>query len=339
MMTTDNHKPCMKNPATVLLLLVLLFAWSHTFSQDVRVQTSLDTNAMLIGDHVGMKLEFSGPSGTQVIWPLIPDTILGNISVIGRGKIDTVFSQDRNGISFTQEFTLTCYDSGFYTIPQITFPYRILPDTSVRIASSELMLLAVHTVQVDTTKAIKPIIGPLKVRLTFREILPWILLGIGVLALVAGGLWYWKRRSRKQPVLQFRPKVVLMPHEVALQELEKLRLKKLWQSGKIKEYHSELTEIIRRYIEDRFRVPALEQTSGEILQALSDHGACPAPAQDRLSEVLVLADMVKFAKALPVATENERSMNEAIEFVHDTTYRTQGPSGVVEQEVKTNSSN
>jgi len=302
-----------------ILIIFLFVQFSALFSQDISISAKLDTNAMLIGDHVGLTLKFSGPAGIQVLWPFIPDTILGNISVIGRGKLDTTFSQDRKSVTFSQEFNITCYDSGFYTIPQIPFQYKLMPDTARLEGTSGLLLLSVHTLKVDTTQAIKPLIGPLKVPLTFREMLPWILIGLGAILLVLFIAWYFIKRKKQQPILQFKPKIVLLPHETALQELEKLRIKKLWQSGKIKEYHSELTEILRKYIEDRFQVPALEQTSAEIIHNLFDNPLCPRKTLDSLGELLVQADMVKFAKAQPVASENEQSLAEAITFINETT--------------------
>jgi len=197
----------------------------------------------------------------------------------------------------------------------------MLPDTSGVVATTTMMLLAVHTVKVDTTQAIKPIIGPLKVPISFREMLPWILAAVVVVLLVIGGIWYYNKRRKREPVFRLKPKVVLLPHETALQEIEKLRVKKLWQAGKIKEYHSELTEIIRKYIEDRFQVPALEQTSAEILESLLNNAGCPHAALDKLSNLLILADMVKFAKAEPLPLENENSLNDGIQFVHETTQR------------------
>lgn len=306
----------------ILLFLVSL----NGFAQTVRVSTHLDTNAMLIGDHVGLTLKFTGPPKTQVIWPFLPDTILGNINIIGRGKIDTSFSDGQKEINLSQQFTITCYDSGFYTIPPLDFRYRVLPDTTVQTASSQLMMLMVHTLKVDTTQAIKPIAGPLRVPITFREMVPWILIALGTIVAVLLGVWYYQRRKKNQPVFQLKPKVVLPPHERALMEMEKLRVKKLWQSGKVKEYHSELTEILRRYIEARFSVPALEQTSGEILENLSESAECPPTATGRLRNMLILADMVKFAKSIPLPAENEQSLNDGIEFVYETTGSVQTPA-------------
>lgn len=305
---------------TVYFLAVfLIFLVPGSFAQDVGVTAKLDTNAMLIGDHVGITLKYTGPAKSQVLWPFIPDTILGNITVIGRGKIDTTFTADKQTVTFSQQLNFTCYDSGFYTIPSIPFKYRLLPDTASKMATTAMMLLAVHTVKVDTTQAIKPIIGPLRVPVTFREMLPWILIALAVIALVIAGIWYFKKRRKKEPIFTLKSRVVLLPHELALQEMEKLRVKKLWQAGKTKDYYSELTEIIRRYIENRFILPALEQTSTEIIDSLSGNTGCPSKALDKLGELLIMADMVKFAKTNPVASENEKSLTEAIEFIYATT--------------------
>ncbi len=301
---------------TVFLLLLSTLG----YSQQVSVTAKLDTAAMLIGDHTALTLQFTGPANARVIWPFIPDTILGTIQVIGRGKVDTVTSATSpKTITLTQELNLTCYDSGFYTIPGIDFLYRIPPDTTLLTINSSLLTLIVHTIKVDTTQAIKPIKGPMKVPLTFKEILPWLLLALAIVAVVVAGVWYWRRRKKNKPVFAIKQRVQLLPHEAALTELEKLRIKKLWQAGRVKEYHSELTEILRKYIEERFRVPALEQTSAEIMESLTEIPGCPHQAIDRLSAVLILADMVKFAKAQPVAGENEKSLTEAVEFVYETT--------------------
>ena len=308
----------MKRVRVYIIVLGLMTGIFGGFSQDVGVVAKLDTNAMMIGDHVGITLKYTGPAKSQVMWPFLPDTILGHITIIGRGKIDTAYTPDKKSVTITQFLNLTCYDSGFYTIPSIPFRYRLLPDTTGQMATSSMLMLAVHTVKVDTTQAIKPIIGPLSVPITFREMLPWIIGALVLVALIAAGIWYFRKRKKQEPIFQLKPKVVLSPYEQALQDFEKLRLKKLWQSGKIKEYHSELTEILRRYIEDRFRVAALEQTSSEIMENLSDHADCPRAALDKLNRLMVMADMVKFAKSQPLATENDMCLSDGVDFVRST---------------------
>ena len=300
-------------------LSLLLFAATPSFSQDVSATAKLDTGAMLIGDHVGLKLQFNGPAGSRVIWPVFRDTILGNIIILGRSKIDSSFSKDKKSLTLSQELNLTCFDSGFYTLPQIPFRYRILPDTSVNIVSSGLSMLMVHTIKVDTTNAIKPIKGPLRVPITFLEMLPFILIALALIAAVLLLIWYLKKRKNNEPLIQIRQKVKLQPHEKALQELEKLRTKKLWQAGHVKEYQSELTDILRNYIEEGFGIPAMESTTFEIISQLKQRGDFPKQVIEKAEHILKIADMVKFAKAIPVPQENENSLNGGIEFIRETT--------------------
>ena len=254
----------------------------------------------------------------QVIWPVFNDTILGNIVVIGRSKIDSSFSKDKKSLTLTQDIKLTSFDSGFYTIPQVPFRYRLLPDTSVKTASSGLSMLMVHTMKVDTTNVIKPIKGPLRVPVTFLEVLPYILIALAVIALIILLVWYRNRRKKHQPLIQIRPKVRLQPHEKALQELEKLRTKKLWQEGKVKEYHSELTDILRIYIETGFGVPAMESTTFEIINKLRQDNVFAKTLIEKLDRLLQNADMVKFAKMVPLPQDNETALNAGIEFVNQT---------------------
>jgi len=297
----------------------MLLPGMETLAQTATFSSRLDSTSMLIGDQTGMTLTFEGPAEALVFWPAIPDTILGNIQVIGRTKIDSLLSADKRSITLTQKFTLTCFDSGFYTIPPIPVAYRLLPDTTRMESRSELMMLMVRSVPVDTTQAIKPIKGPMRIPVTFREMLPWILLGLGAVAVILLIIWYIRRRKKRKPLFVIRPKVELKPWEKALQELEKLREKRIWQQGQIKEYYSALTDILRVYIEEQFRVPAMESTTTEIMDSLEGAGMeIPVESRNSLRNLLTDADLVKFAKALPLPSENEKSMEVAVSFVRQT---------------------
>ena len=288
------------------------------FTQNFNVKAKLDTNAMLIGDQVNLELSFSFPAQTVVRWPLIPDTILQSIQVINRTKIDTSFSADKKTVTLNQKLLITTFDSGFYTIPPIHFYYQQPPDTTIKFAQTETLLLSVHTVAVDTTKVIKPIKGPLKVPLTFREMLPWLILALLGILIVIAVIYYLRKRKKAEPVFQIRLKPQLLPHEIALSELEKLRVRKLWQEGRVKEYHSELTDILRRYFEKRFSIMAMEMTSNEILDIMENQNLMNQETNARLSYILTMADLVKFAKMKPLPTENDLSMSNAIAVVNDT---------------------
>ena len=303
----------------IFLLILFCLAGSGTgYCQAIRAETKLDTNAMLIGDQVGLNLGFSVPKDYILKWPDIPDTILGHLQVIARGKIDTSLSPDKKVIFWHQKVILTSFDSGFFAIPPIRFYYKVPYDSTNRFEQAQTLFLKVNSIAVDTTKEIKPIKGPLHVPLSFREILPWILLGLLVLAVGYTIYYIIRKRKRSEPIFNIRPKIRLSPHEVALMEFEKLRVRKLWQAGKVKEYHSELTDILRKYIEDRFRNKALESTTFEILEDLKDKPEIEAASLSSLGQILSLADMIKFAKQQALASENEESLVNAIGFVNST---------------------
>jgi hypothetical protein len=290
----------------------------HGFSQTIKATAKLDTNSMLIGDQVKMNITLSFPLETQVSWPKIPDTILKTIQVVSRSKIDSSFSADKKTLTLHQNFIITSFDSGFYTIPPIRFFYREAPDTTIRFVQTETLLLSIHTMAVDTTKVIKPIKGPLSVPLTFREILPWLIGALLIILVFLGTLYYLKKRKKAEPVFRIRPEIHILSDEIALAELEKLRIKKLWQTGKVKEYHSELTEILRKYMEGRFSIMALEMTSQEIIDSIRTRGDLNNESIARLNHILTMADFVKFAKMQPLPVENDLSMENAVGFVRET---------------------
>ena len=302
----------------VFIVFLVLFTIGIVRSQDFQTSAKLDTNMLLIGDQTNLSMTFQFPAKTQVQWPVIKDTILGYLQILNRSKIDTTISQDKQWMTLHQVFRITSFDSGLYTIPPIRFYFRELPDTTLHFSQTESLILEVHTVPVDTTKAIKPIKDPMKVPITFRELLPWILLALLVILIVWFVTFYLKKRKKAEPIFQLKPKIILQPYEIALIELEKIRVKKLWQNGKVKEYHTEVTEILRRYVEERFLVMALESTTGEILDGLSGRPDLPAKLAEKLLQILTLADLVKFAKAQPLPAENEQSMQHAIDFVNST---------------------
>jgi hypothetical protein len=304
-----------------LIVVILTFFAQKILSQDITVVSRLDTNTMLIGDQVRFHIGITAPANSLVRWPLIGDTILGHIRVLNRSRIDTAFSADKKSIRLNQSFLLTTFDSGYFAIPPVRFYVQQPPDTTKIVHQSESAFLNVHSVHVDTTLAIKPIKGPIKIPISFREMLPWIIGGILVIALTGFFIYWFKRRKKAEPVFRLKPRIIMQPHETALMELEKLRVKKLWQSGKIKEYHSELTEIVRKYIEERFGIMALEMTSDEIIESLKERIEISKSVLDKLVRVFTMADLVKFAKEQPLPSEHELSIEQAVTFVKDTILR------------------
>lgn len=166
---------------------------------------------------------------------------------------------------------------------------------------------------------LEPIRDILTEPFTMEDAMPW-LYGLLVILLIMLAAWYIRRRMQlnKTSEVPREVEVVELPaHEKALASLRELKVKNLWQQGLVKEYQSELTQIIRQYIEDRYNIQALEMTTGEIAQALS-HIGMESIYREKLTELLTVADMVKFAKAKPDDQVHIRFFDMATDFIEQT---------------------
>lgn len=146
----------------------------------------------------------------------------------------------------------------------------------------------------------------------------WIwITGVALTALVAvASVLFMRRRKRApaEPVVEVPPVPL---HERVLAAMDALERERLWQLGEHKAYQSRLTDLVRGYIEERFQVPALERTTDELMKELRV-SPLTMEQQALLGNMLRLADMVKFAKALPAPQENEQMLISARRFVLDT---------------------
>lgn len=299
---------------------VLLMAWltmsnSSIFSQEVSVWSKIDTSAIMIGEQTTMEIGMNMPEDFVAIWPAFTDTLSKEIEVVKKLSIDTL--TDSGLLRLKQKLVITSFDSGGFTIPSSVFQYAKPNDTTIYSTSTGTLFLQVNVPVVDTTQAIKPIVGPMDEPLTFGEILPWILIGLAALAAILLAIYFIRKYKRKEPLFERKAKPALPPHVVAITKLEELRLARIWQHGKVKQYHSSLTDIVREYLEKRYLFNAPELTSDEILEKLQSLKV-NREAYDKLNGVFFLSDMVKFAKAQPTALENDLSLSHCIDFVNET---------------------
>lgn len=308
-----------------LLLIVLLAGWcAFSFSQNITVNATLDSNSIRIGEQTKLHLSiaYAADQGDiKIVWPALGDTLgTKHVEIVEKSKIDTTIpdkSSNNYQLVQSQILTITSFDSGFYAIPPLKF---IINGDSLHPKETEPLLLQVNNISIDTTKAIKDIKPPLTVPYNWldvlKEYLPligWTLLGIAVMIVI---IYLLKKLKKEKPiVVAEQPKIP--PHILALQELEKLREQKLWQEGKYKQYHSAISNITRLYIEERFKVNALEQTTDEILHSFKSV-VIDNESKEKLKRILILSDLVKFAKEQPLPNDNELSLTNAIEFVNGT---------------------
>ena len=257
----------------------------------------LDTNAILIGKQINFTI--TNAVSTTEMWPTYDKFLVEKIEIIKASKIDTT-----DGI-ISQEFIITSWDSGSYYIPPISFSGN---------SKTKGLLLNIQTVMLEEGAQLKDIKQPINEPIGWSDIWPW-LLSVLIISLI---IYILKKYAftKKEALIRVPTKVIIPADITALKQLTKLEKAKIWQEGNVKEYHSQLSEIIRRYTENRFKFIALELTTDEILQELQS--ILNSEQLGRLKILLQRADLAKFAKSKPIDTENKESMVLAKQFVNST---------------------
>ena len=275
---------------------------------------------MRIGEQakVDLYLSYTANKAIKVQWPSIGDTITEKIEVVSVSSIDTTFPDKSNSTKILQhqQIIVSVYDSGYYAIPGFKF---IVNDDTAHPLYTKPLFLEVHTVPTDTSATkIKDIKSPLEEPFNWEWYIDYlygitVLLAI-ILATVIITAYVVKRRSVKV-IEPDKPKVPA--HIVALATLEKIRQESVWQEGKVKEYYSAISDSVRLYIEDRFGVFALESTTDEIMTAFRSQ-VVDRESKDKLQQLLMLSDLVKFAKQFPIEAEHHFTLQNAFDFVNGT---------------------
>lgn len=306
----------MKNIFAIIVLIIGVSFVSN--AQQAQVKVSSDTNAILIGERVTLDLNYQFPENQIGLFPVFKDTITGYLEIVNQTPIDTLVNSKNGLTTLSQQLIITSFDTGYHVIPPLPFGLMQKRDTAYDILQSEPLLLNVFTVEVDTTKDIKPITLPMGEPYTLSEILPYITIVLAIGILIFAIFYFYQRKKKNKPLFVKKEKPALPPHEEAINHLEELRLKKLWQNDRLKEYHSELTDIVRYYIERRFDFQAMEMVSTEIMDRLDGESQVNDQVRTKLQATLELADLVKFAKSGATAVENDTSWNNCIDFVNET---------------------
>lgn len=292
-----------------------LFCLVQIYAQQTKIKASIDSTYLLIGQQADICLEVIQAKEKFVQFPVFQDTLMTGIEILSVSKPDTFDLGDSN-IRIKQNYLVTSFDSATYILP----PFEVIDGTDTIRSSDELLLKIATYPDIDTEKKeffdIKDVVSPPFVLQDYAGII-WIILGVIVLILLG---WYFYdvwRGKRSLNVFKKPEEPQLPPHIIALSELDNIKLQKLWQQGLVKQYHSSVTDTLRKYIEERFGIQAMEMTSGEILDRISKVNDVDS-VYENLKQVLQLSDFVKFAKYRPIPDENELSMMNAYLFVNQT---------------------
>jgi hypothetical protein len=309
-------------PFSIFHFLLPIFLLLPAVLAAQNVRSTIDSTELLIGDQFHLDLWADIPSGSSVAWPQLKDTLTKQVEIVDASVLDTV-RKENGDYTVHQRLTLTCFDTGFILVPPLAF---VVDNDSSRTLLTDPELILVSEFEVDMEQDIMDIKGPMDVPINWRKYVLYGLIALVVIGLLIAGFLYWKKHRKPKEAPLARPLPTRPAHEIALEKLEELRLKKLWQNDRTKEYYIELSDIVREYIEFRFGIMALEQTTDETLRSLQISGVDTEQLRT-LKGMLQLADLAKFAKYRPLADENDRSMDVAKAFVKGTVPSVQNETG------------
>jgi len=282
------------------------------------VSAAIDSTTLFIGDQTDLHLRATCEAGEQVQMPVLAEQLVDGIEIVDRTIVDTTTLQDGR-VQYNQYLTLTSFQDSLFYIEPLAF---VSGDDTVW--SESLMLNVVQPFEMDSTDmAITDIKGIYKAPIWWWGILRWVLLALAIAGVGIGGYYlitYLRNRFGDASATDVPTEPLRPAEEVALEKLDAIREQKIWQNGQVKEYHTQLTDVVREYIARRFEVSSTEQTSDETLRAMRGLLSEKKELYDDLRKMLTLADLVKFAKWTTTPDENELSLRSAYTFVKETTY-------------------
>lgn len=284
------------------LILILMLGVNMVNAQ---VKLTVNSTVALIGDKLSLQVEFDLPTGAEwVNTDVLPGDTVSGFQILGDG----VISKSGNTVKRSWDFAV--YDTGYVRIPPVMIALR----SGARYDTMYSNDVPLRIEGVTDSTGMVPIKTIIYEPVKFEDYLPYILGAIGVL--VASALLYWWSRRPKQKEVKEEPMVIRPAHELAMDELDHLASRNLWQGGHVKEFHSELNIILRRYLEKRYGVATLESTTREVSVILK-----PILSDDQyrdMMQMLELEDLIKFAKAEPPEDIHDQYFQFVRQFVKNT---------------------
>jgi len=297
-----------------LFLFLLLTGGAGMQAQRTLIDVKIEEADLLIGEQTVLHLTVTTDNGKLVYCPIPLDTLMAGVEVLALSKPDSTVI-DNNRLMIKQDILITSFDEALYLLP----PFVVIDETDTIYSNQVALKVSTLQVNVDAPEEffdIKEVWKPPFVLADYYPLIFGILLILFLICVI--GYIVQRLRKRKSTIPELlKEELKIPPHELAIRELNEIKSQKLWQQGRNKEYYTQITDTLRRYIYRRFGINAMEMTSYEILDIITRENDARS-VYDTLKQILQLSDLVKFAKWHPLPDENDLSMAYSYLFVNQT---------------------
>ncbi|MEW5802393.1 MAG: BatD family protein [bacterium] len=308
----------MRNKKAVFLIILFIVIsiarpLQAASSGQVLLESKVDRTEVTIGDPIHYSLSVTMPKGVELFLPPLGSN-LGEFDILDYQMTGPTEKEGQTVQTIT--YIIAVYDTGTYHIPSVEIGYKT-PEGEEKTLSAKEIEIRVKTVSFENAVDVKDIAGPIEMKKDWAPLKKVLLWGTGgfILALLTAWGWWWWRKKRAAGLKAGGP-VPLPAHEVACADL-----KRIWdafqENRQVREFHFQMSEIIRQYLSRRYRINALEATTEELRREIENQ-PIPSRHQVMISDFLSGCDLVKFARYTPDSEETQELYQMAFQIV-DTT--------------------
>ncbi len=300
-------------PASGLLAAIICgVAWAGQSA--ISIDSQVDRSTIRLGDWLTYTVTVTRQPEVEVEMPGLGAN-LGAFEVRNYHVYD---AEEADGTLIERvAYIITTFDVGEFEIPPLVFRYTLPGDSTAHELKTRPIKIVVESMKPSEAGDIRDIKDPLAMLRDWRKIVLWSSVALAVLVLAATLVYLWRRKKAGKGWFPEKVEPPRPAHELAFEALDALRASSLLDEGAVKEFYIRISEIIRRYIEGRYFIPALERTTGELVREMQAANVEPEDVE-RIQQFLQQCDRVKFAKYRPSAEETERAVGLAYEIVDRT---------------------
>ncbi|MEO6169017.1 MAG: hypothetical protein ABIO46_04140 [Chitinophagales bacterium] len=296
-----------------MMVVMVSFPFLLLHAQPIRITATLDSTNYLIGDWIRIQISAAHSGNTKMLWNYPQMIRSENFEKLSESAIDSI--QQKDFLTENKIITVTTFDTGVLSIPPIICYFQQNGSTDSAITAA--LSVYVSTVKTDTSAAARSIKPPFEIPVPGRSVW-WYVIPLVSFVIIALAGWYFlvEKRSRRKLIIT-KPGDLRLPHEKAFDSIRELEELKPWEQNQVKDYYVKITQVLREYIETGLDLPALENTTQEIIASLQSRSLDKGLLQ-QLNYDLSMADLVKFAKEQPTAPDHLQILKTVKEFVEKT---------------------